>query len=53
MAFARFINVMFERSVAKSASSEQRRVATSWMLNISIPYILFPPGIVIFDTMSM
>ena len=36
MAFARFKNVMFERSVVKCASAEQRRVATSWILNISI-----------------
>ena len=39
MFFARFKNVMFERSVTKCASSEQRRVVTSWMLNISITHI--------------
>ena len=41
MAFARFKNVMFERSVTKCASSEQRRrrVVTSWILNISITHI--------------
>ena len=37
--FARFKYVMFEQFVTNCASSEQRRVATSWILKISITLI--------------